>query len=64
MATGSDHIDHVRTQLPYAMLVAAVCIPCYLAVGWGWSIYLILPVGITILSAAFLLLSSGVRRDQ
>ncbi len=64
MATGADHIDHVRTQLPYAMLVAAVCIPCYLAVGWGWSIYLILPVGITILSAAFLLLSSVVRRDQ
>ncbi len=24
MASGCDHIDHVRTQLPYAVLVAAV----------------------------------------
>jgi len=27
MATGCDHIDHVRTQLPYAVAVAAVTIP-------------------------------------
>jgi Na+/H+ antiporter NhaC len=24
MASGSDHIDHVRTQAPYALTVAAV----------------------------------------
>jgi len=26
MASGSDHIDHVRTQLPYALIVAGVAI--------------------------------------
>jgi len=24
MASGSDHIDHVRTQMPYALLVGGV----------------------------------------
>jgi len=28
MASGSDHIDHVRTQLPYAATAAAVAIVC------------------------------------
>ncbi len=27
MATGCDHVDHVRTQLPYAVVVAAITIP-------------------------------------
>ncbi|RMG27510.1 MAG: Na+/H+ antiporter NhaC family protein, partial [Methanobacteriota archaeon] len=26
MAAGSDHIDHVRTQLPYALTVALISI--------------------------------------
>ncbi len=29
LAAGSDHIDHVNTQLPYALLVAAVSIVLY-----------------------------------
>ena len=24
MASGADHVDHVRTQLPYALLVAGI----------------------------------------
>ena len=36
MASGSDHIDHVRTQLPYALVVAAVAIVLgYLPVGFN-----------------------------
>lgn len=33
MGTASDHIDHVKTQLPYALLVASVCVVLYLLVG-------------------------------
>ncbi|UCG16352.1 MAG: hypothetical protein JSV19_13760 [Phycisphaerales bacterium] len=33
MASASDHIDHVRTQLPYAVTVGAVATLLYLAVG-------------------------------
>ena len=34
MASGSDHIDHVKTQLPYAVLVAAVTGLIYVVLGW------------------------------
>ncbi len=33
MAAASDHIDHVRTQLPYAMVAAAGAIALYLVFG-------------------------------
>ncbi len=33
MASCSDHIDHVRTQLPYALTVASVAVVLYLVVG-------------------------------
>lgn len=32
----SDHIDHIRTQLPYALCVGAVAIVAYLVVGMGF----------------------------
>lgn len=32
----SDHIDHIRTQLPYALCVGAVAIGVYLLVGQGF----------------------------
>lgn len=28
-----DHINHVTTQIPYALTVAAVCIPGYIIAG-------------------------------
>ena len=33
MAAATDHIDHVRTQLPYALSVAAVCLVLYTILG-------------------------------
>ena len=44
-ASGCDHVAHVRTQLPYALLVAAVSVVCGtlpVAYGWpvGWSLVL------------------------
>jgi Na+/H+ antiporter NhaC len=36
MASSCDHVDHVRTQLPYALLVGTVCIVvCELPTGFG-----------------------------
>jgi Na+/H+ antiporter NhaC len=31
----SDHIDHVRTQLPYALLVGTIALAIYLAIGFS-----------------------------
>ncbi len=46
MASGSDHIDHVRTQLPYALLAAGLALFIgYLPAGWGVSPLFTLPLG-------------------
>ena len=34
MGAGCDHIDHVKTQLPYALTIAALCAVCYLIIGF------------------------------
>jgi Na+/H+ antiporter NhaC len=37
MASGCDHIEHVRTQLPYALLVGGVALVLgTLPAAWGW----------------------------
>jgi Na+/H+ antiporter NhaC len=37
-ATAADHVDHVRTQLPYALVCAGVAILVgYLPAGFGFS---------------------------
>jgi Na+/H+ antiporter NhaC len=33
MASASDHIDHVRTQLPYALIAAGGALIIYLIIG-------------------------------
>ena len=33
MASASDHIDHVRTQLPYALLAGTVSVVLFLITG-------------------------------
>jgi Na+/H+ antiporter NhaC len=38
IASGADHIDHVRTQLPYGLMVASVTFFLgYLPAGFGWN---------------------------
>ena len=34
MAAGCDHISHVRTQLPYALLGGILAAVAFLAAGW------------------------------
>jgi Na+/H+ antiporter NhaC len=34
MASGSDHIDHVNTQLPYAFLIAGMSSILFLIAGF------------------------------
>lgn len=37
MATGSDHIDHIRTQLPYALVAGGVTVAAYLGLGFYYA---------------------------
>ncbi len=50
MGSSCDHIDHVKTQLYYALVVAAVAVlGGYIPVGLGAPIYLVLPLDIVII---------------
>ncbi len=47
MGSACDHIDHVRTQLFYALTVAFIAIVAgYIPAGLGMPVYLTLPAGI------------------
>lgn len=49
MTSAADHIDHVRTQLPYAITVAIVaCFVGYLPAGYGFPAWLSILVGIIV----------------
>lgn len=52
MASAADHIDHVRTQLPYAMVVALVAVFFgYLPAGFGFNPFLLLLLSTAVLVA-------------
>jgi Na+/H+ antiporter NhaC len=60
-ASGCDHVEHVRTQLPYALLVGAVSIVLgTLPAGFGVSPWLLLPAGTVVLVIAMLALGTRV----
>lgn len=55
-ASGCSHVEHVRTQLPYALCVGAISIFCgALPVGLGVSPWLLLPIGFAAMVASLLL---------
>ncbi len=52
MASGSDHVDHVRTQFPYALTVGVTAVVVgYLPAGWGAPPWLSLVAGMLLLTA-------------
>jgi Na+/H+ antiporter NhaC len=50
MASGSDHIDHVKTQIPYAVAAALIAVFVgYLPAGWGIPVWICLGAGVLLL---------------
>ena len=63
MASGADHIDHVRTQLPYALASAAVAsIFGYIPVGFGITNWVVLPLGILSIIAVIFFIGKRIDR--
>jgi Na+/H+ antiporter NhaC len=52
MASGCDHVDHVRTQLPYALLVAGVGVAASLIVGTVFGSHPVAAVGMIVVGCA------------
>lgn len=47
MGAGCNHIDHVKTQMPYALFVGVITILFgYIPAGFGLPIYIVLPVAL------------------
>lgn len=63
MGAGSDHIDHVKTQLPYAVFIALISLLfCYLPVGLGIPVYLVLPVSTIIIGLFIYFFGKSVKK--
>lgn len=46
-AAKCDHLDHVATQMPYALAVGAISIVCgWIPIGFGWNLWLCLAMQI------------------
>lgn len=52
-----DHVNHVSTQLPYAMTAAAVSFVTYIIAGFVQSAWIALPIGIALMLETLLVLS-------
>ena len=51
-----DHINHVSTQIPYALLVAAVSFVSYILAGLIQNVWIVLPIAILLMIAVLLII--------
>ena len=56
---GCNHIAHVSTQLPYAMLVAGVSFVGYILAGFVQNVWIVLPVSLAAMAGILVLLKSA-----
>ena len=64
-ASGADHIDHVRTQLPYALTTGGIALFFgYLMVGYGYSYWLSIGLGIGSIILVLKLFGKPLPRTQ
>lgn len=65
MGAGCNHIDHVRTQMPYALFVGSIAILFgYIPAGFGLPIYLILPLAFIAMFIGIQVLGKSVDIDE
>lgn len=51
-----DHVNHVSTQLPYALTVAAVCVVGYIFAGFVQNVFAVLGLSIALMIAVLLII--------
>ena len=60
-----DHVNHVSTQLPYALTVAAVCAVGYVISGFVQNVFVVLGASIVMMLAVlFLIRTIGKKRQK
>lgn len=59
-----DHVNHVSTQLPYAMTVAAVCVVGYLLSGFVHNVFIVLGFSAALMLAVLFAIRFFVKRKE
>ena len=63
---GSSHVNHVTTQLPYAVTAAAVSSVSYIIAGFVQSAWIALPIAIALMVATMFVIRAvnGVLKEE
>lgn len=59
-----DHVNHVSTQLPYALTVAAVCVVGYLLSGFVQNVFVVLGFSVVLMLAVLFAIRYFVKRKE
>ena len=59
-----DHVNHVSTQLPYALTVAAVCAAGYFIAGFVQNVFVVLGTSVALMLAVIFLIKLISRRQK
>ena len=57
-----NHVNHVSTQLPYALTVAAVSTVCYILAGIVQNWLIVLPLGIVLMVGTLFVIKAVVNK--
>jgi len=60
----SDHINHVNTQLPYAIVCAAVSFVTYVVAGFVQNAWIALPIGIAIMVGVMMVIRYVLKNNE
>ena len=60
----SNHVNHVSTQLPYAITVAAISFVTYVVAGFVRTAFIALPVGIVLTIGTLLVLRNIYGKEE
>ncbi len=56
-----EHVNHVSTQLPYALTVACISFVCYIVAGFVQSWFIVLPIGIVLTLATLFVIKAATK---
>ncbi len=61
---GCDHIEHVNTQLPYAMFIAVICAVCYIVAGVTNNGFIGLVLGLILTAVSLFVIKQRTAKNE
>ena len=59
-----NHLNHVSTQLPYALTVAAVSFVIYIVAGFVQNWLIVLPIGIVVMLLTLFVIKAATSKKR